>query len=197
MATIGLSRPYYAKYANTNGVTSYSGGGVVGGAVEFSASIDSGESNDLYADNAIAETDRSFGGGTLSITTDDLTQESSTAILGIATQEINVGDDTVTELLYDDDMQSPDLGFGIIIKKKKNKQDLFRAVIFTKIQFSIPEDAATTQGESIEWQTPTLEAVIMRDDTAKRCWKREATFSDEAKARAYIEQVLNITGGTT
>ncbi len=195
MATIGLSRPYYAKYTNTDGTVSYSAGGIIGGAVEFSASIESGESNDLYADNAIAETDRSFGGGKITITTDDLTQESSTAILGIVTQEITVGEETVTELLYDDDMQSPNLGFGIIIKKKKNGQDQFRAVIFTKIQFSIPEDAATTQGESIEWQTPTLEAVIMRDDTAKRCWKREATFPNEAQARAYIEQILNITGG--
>lgn len=75
MATIGLSKPYYAVYSNTGSTVSYSNGGILAKAVEFSAEIENTDDNNLYADNAIAETDRSFSGGTLTITTDDLTQE--------------------------------------------------------------------------------------------------------------------------
>ena len=194
MATIGVSKPMYAIYKETAGVVTYSGGGILAKAVEFSASIESASDNNLYADNGIAESDKSFTGGTLSITTDDMEQAASAAILGITASTLTIGEATVSELVYNDDMEQPNLGFGIIIKRKKNGVEKWRAIVFPKIKFSIPEDAATTQGETIEWQTPELEATIMRDDTAKHAWKREATFDIEAKAVAYIEHLLNIGG---
>ncbi|HHX36604.1 MAG TPA: hypothetical protein GX717_01325 [Clostridiaceae bacterium] len=193
MATIGVSKPYYGIYNNNNGVISYSDGGVFAKAVEFSSKIDSGEDNNLYADNGIAESDRSFGGGTLSVTTDEISQTAAAAILGITAKTITVGTDTdVSELVYDDDMEIPDLGFGIIIKKKVNGAYKYRAVFFHKIKFNIPEDAAKTQGESIEWQTPTIEGTIMRDDSAKHGWKSEVTVDTEAEAEEYIKQKLGI-----
>ena len=60
--------------------------------------------------------------------------------------------------------------------------------------FSVPSDAATTQGESIEWQVHELSATITRDESEKHAWKKEATFSTEAQAEAYIKDRLNITG---
>lgn len=193
MATIGVSKPYYGKYVNTDGVITYTGGEVFAKAVEFSASVESGDDNNLYADNGIAESDRSFGGGSISVTTDEISQTAAAAILGITAKTITVGtDESVSELVYDDDMSVPDLGFGIIIKKKVNKVDKYRAVFFHKIKFNIPEDAATTQGETIEWQTPTIEGTIMRDDSAKHAWKSEVTVDTEALAVAYLKQKLGI-----
>lgn len=193
MATIGVSKPYYGKYVNTDGVITYTGGEVFAKAVEFSASVESGDDNNLYADNGIAESDRSFGGGSISVTTDEISQTAAAAILGITAKTITVGTDaSVSELVYDDDMSVPDLGFGIIIKKKVNGADKYRAVFFHKIKFNIPEDAATTQGETIEWQTPTIEGTIMRDDSAKHGWKSEVTVDTEALAVAYLKQKLGI-----
>lgn len=193
MATIGVSKPYYGKYVNTDGVITYTGGAVFAKAVEFSASIESGDDNNLYADNGIAESDRSFGGGAISVTTDEISQTAAAAILGITTKTITIGTDAdISELVYDDDMSIPDLGFGIIIKKKVSGMDKYRAVFFHKIKFNIPEDAATTQGETIEWQTPTIEGTIMRDDSAKHGWKSEVTVDTEAQAVAYLKQKLGI-----
>lgn len=193
MAGTGLKKPYYAKYSATGSTVTYTGGGILAKAVEFSAEIDSGEDNNLYADDGIAESERTFKGGKISITTDDLTQEASAAILGITPKTLTVGEDTVTELVFDDDVQSPEIGFGIIIPKQKGGVASFRAIVFPRLKFSIPKDAAKTQGESIEWQTAELEATIMRDDTAKRAWKREATLTSESGAEAYIKQILGIT----
>lgn len=193
MATIGVSKPYYAKYVNTSGTISYTDGAIFAKAIEFSASIESGEDNNLYADNGIAESDRGFSSGTLSVTTDEISETATATILGITADTITVGEDaSVTELVYDDDMEVPDLGFGIIIKKKVAGSYKYRAVIFHKIKFNVPEDAATTQGETIEWQTPAIEGVIMRDDSEKHAWKSEATLDTEALAEAYIKQKLDI-----
>ena len=63
------------------------------------------------------------------------------------------------------------------------------------MQFAVPSDAATTQGESIEWQTAEISGTIMRDDSAKHPWKKEATFTTEAQAEAYIKARLGITAG--
>ena len=140
----------------------------------------------------VVESDSSFAGGTLTITTDDLLQEASKVLLGLKTNEVTVGEEKVTELVYDDESVAPYLGVGIIIKKKRSGSYAYRAIIFTKVQFKVPEDSATTQGEAVEWQTPAIEGAIFRDDSATHVWKREATLDSEEKAEAYIKQVLHI-----
>lgn len=190
MAGVGLSKCIVAKYAVAGGVVSYTAAAILGKAVEFSTSLETGDDNNLYADNAIAESDRTFGGGSLTISTDDLTQEGSALILGITPSNITVGTSTVSELVYDDTMVVPDLGYGTIVKKKVGGVYKYRAVVLTKIKFNIPDEAATTQGETIEWQVPSLTATIMRDDSTNHAWKREATLDTEAAALDYIEAVL-------
>lgn len=197
MATIGLSKPYYGIYSASGTTVSYTDGAVMGKATEANIEIDTTEDNNLYGDNAIAEADRSFAGGTLTLSTTDLSQEVSKAILGLKESAITgiegVTDTSVKELIYDDDQSTPYLGVGFIIKKKVNGAYRWRAVVLTKVMFSVPADAATTQGESIEWQTPELSATIMRDDSATHMWKREATFTTEVQAEAYIKARLGIT----
>lgn len=194
MAVIGLRKPYIAKYSETGGTVSYTSGQLLAKAIEFSAKIDSTESNNLYADDGIAESDVSFAGGTFEITTDDLTSAASAILMGMTAKTITVGEDAaVSELVYDDDMTPPDLGFGIIIPKKSGGVFSYRAIIFPRVKFNIPEDSAKTQGESIEWQTPTLGGVIMRDGSSKRVWKREVTLASESAAVAYIKAALSIS----
>lgn len=197
MAVIGLSKPYYGIYSVSGTTVSYADGDVMGKATEANIEIDTTEDNNLYADNAIAETDRSFAGGTLTLSTDDLSQDVAKAILGLTENTITgiegVTDTSVKELVYDDTQTTPYLGVGFIVKKKVGGAYKWRAVVLSKVMFSVPADAATTQGESIEWQVPELSATIMRDDSATHMWKREATFTTEAQAEAYIKARLNIT----
>jgi len=199
MAKIGVSKPYYAIYNHNEeaGTVTYSGGGVLGKATEVDVTINTSEDNNLYADNGIAETDRQFTDGTLTIGTDDLSAEVSKAILGAKEQSVGeidgVSDETAKELIFDDDMVNPYLGVGFIVKGQKRNVPYWRALVFTKTMFNVPDDAVTTQGESIEWQTPSLVATILRDDTATHVWKKEATFTTEAQAEAYLKARLGIT----
>lgn len=199
MATIGVSKPYYAVYSNTGSTVSYASGGVMGKATQVDIEIETSEDNNLYADNGIAETDRQFTGGALTLSTDDLSQQVSKAILGLKEQALGaiegVDDEDVQELIYDETQQTPYLGFGFIVKKVVGGVTKWRGIVLTKIMFSVPNDSATTQGESIEWQVPELSATIMRDDSTTHMWKREATFTTEAQAEAYIKNRLKITAG--
>lgn len=197
MATIGLSKPYYAVYSAAENVVTYANGAVMGKATEANIEINTSDNNNLYGDNAIAETDRQFTSGTLTLSTTDLSQEVSKAILGLKEETLDsitgVTDEDVSELIYDDTQAIPYLGVGFIVKKVVNGVTMWRGIVLTKVMFSIPIDAATTQGETITWQVPSLTATIMRDDSATRMWKREATFTTEAQAEAYIKDRLSIS----
>ena len=83
MATIGLSKPYYAKYAANGSTVTYSGGAVIGKAVELSMELENADTNVLYADNGAAESASVFAGGTLTLTTDDLLPDPMMGILGV------------------------------------------------------------------------------------------------------------------
>lgn len=211
MATIGASRPYYAIYNPNNGAPTYTGGGIMGALVEFNFELESTDNNNFYADNKVKESQRRFTNGTVSVTPDDLSQEVSADMLGIAPTPITgiegITDEDATELIWDDDQDSPYLGVGLIQKKQVDSQNRWRAIVLAKVIFDIPGDAAVTEGEEIDWQTTELVGSILRDDSVKHRWKYEATFTTETQADIYLRARLNIpdsvpslvdlTGGAT
>lgn len=194
MPKVGLSRPYVARYhENGAGTVTYSDGIRAGRAVEYSLTVESGSDNSFFADNSMAENaSGTFTGGTLSWGVAELEEAVSQMILGLRREIMEVGEEPVSVLVYDDSMAAPYLGAGIIVKSIVRGQTKWRAVVLTKTQFNIPEDAATTQGETIEWKTDTVTASVMRDDTETHRWKLTAVFDSESKADAFICHVLNI-----
>lgn len=198
MAKIGLSKPYFARYSNTAGITTYSGGAAIGKAVELSMALEGQNDSILYADNGPAESDNEFGGGSITLKTDDLLPEPMIGILGIKEVPIT-GNDKITTIgakwmVFDDEQETPYVGFGAIVKRKINGSVKWSALIYPKIQFQNTGDAATTQGKSIEWQTPELKAALLRDDTVYHEWRRLSSPLDtEAEAEALIRSFLNIT----
>ena len=196
MATIGLSKPYYALYSATGNQVTYSSGGLMGKYTELSIELDSGDANILYADNAAAESDQQFTGGKATVTTDDLRPDVTVAVLGAKEETITNEDITTTSpqwLVFDDDQEIPYVGIGGVIKKKVDGAIKWVGFVLNKIQFTTPGVAAVTQGETIEWQTQALTATIMRSDAAKHPWFRMSTPMDsEADAEAAIKQYLSI-----
>lgn len=193
MATIGLSKPYYAIYSNTGASVSYTGIALLGKAVEMSMELDGTDANILYADNGPAESAQQFSGGTLTITTDDLLPDAAAGVLGMELQTVtdeSTATEAPKELIFTGDQSIPYVGFGGIIKKQQSGVIKWMGFVFPKVQFAIPSVAATTQGETIEWQTQELSATIMRDDTAGHIWYRCALLDSEAAAETYIKKLL-------
>ena len=197
MATKGLKLPYYAVYTGGTNTATYSNSGIAGHAISFSLSAEKTDDVPLYADNEIVEIDHGkFREGTLTLNTDNLSDALSKALLGAKEKTRTVGSTTVTELVWDDDQSYVEVGLGIIECKQVSNVDKFRAVVILRVAFSLTSEQATTQGETVEWQTPTIEGKVYRsalnDSDYKHPWKVEATFDTEAEAEAYIKAVLNI-----
>ncbi len=193
MAIKGLAIPFLGKYENNDGSVSYSQPTVAGAAVEYGVSWTTSDDNPLYADNAIKENDNgTFQSGELTLGTDDLTENVSKFVLGLKTKEVSYGaGKKVNVTVYDDEAKAPYFGFGIIEMHQIDNVDSFRVVFLPKVQFKLPENAATTKGESIEWQTPSITATVFRSDQAddenKHPWMEDAWFDNEADAIEYLK----------
>ena len=198
MAIKGATTPVIGDYSATGNTVTYSDPLVAEKAVEYSATFEAGDDNPFYANNGVAENDKgTFTSGELTLGTSDLPQALSMRILGTKTYTETVPPasgggqgSSVTVQVFDDDTKSPYLGVGIVETHQINDVDTHRAVFFNKVYFNIPENAATTQGESIEWQNPTITGVIQRSDEVSENkthpWMEDAWFENESEAIAWL-----------
>lgn len=198
MARIGLSKPYIATYVNTDGTVTYSARMKLGKFTEIDISLDNADENVLFADNGPAETDTQFSGGTVTATTDDLRAEVFKIALGLVEEEIAASLETTGAkwMVFDDNQAAPYFALAGVIKKKVDGNIRWQAFVLEKIRFRNPDVAVTTQGETIEWQTPALEAAILRSDAPTHKWFRISTeLVSEEDAEAAIEAYLVVAGG--
>lgn len=189
----GFSMPWVAKYANNNGTVTYSGGIPLARGVDVSLSVESAGDNNFYADNVLAETDtQAFSSGTLNLTVDGLKAAALKLITGVTTsQAVSFTGGTVTFDVWDDLASVPYVGVGFVARYMEAGVTSYVPIILRKVKFSDPEINAATQEESIDWQTQSLEATIMRDDTANHAWKMiGAEQSTEAAAYNAIKKFL-------
>lgn len=192
MATIGLSKPYFAKYSNDGTAVTYTAGALLGKYTQLSVSLDGQEANILYADNGAAESDQQFSGGTATVTTDDLRADVMVPVFGVKKETMAEGGEDAW-FVFDDDQNTPYVGLGGVIKKKVDGVQKWVAFVLDKIQFSTPGIEAVTQGETVEWQTQELTASILRSDAGKHPWFRISTPMDtEAAAEAAVKAYLSI-----
>lgn len=201
MAIKGLSKPVCANYTAVGNAVTYSDAYAADKAVEYSFEADVAEDKDLYADNQVAETAAGrFVSGKLTLKTADLTPELSKKILGLKTVTRQVGEETVTEVVYDDNQVAPYLGFGIIEEHQIDNKTGYLPVVFPKIRFSIPADAATTRGDEVDWQTKEISGTVVRsdqvDDNYNHPWKitPQKMYDTEAEALKYNNAVLGTRG---
>ena len=191
MANIGLSEPYYAKYAASGSTVTYTGLKKLGKAIDVDVSIDGKEPEVLYADNGPAESLTVFGGGTCTLGIDELALDVAADILGLTAPGTGGG------ITFVADAVAPYVGLGFIVKKIHGNVIKWRLVVIYKAQFMTPDYSISTQGETVEFQTPELEAQILRDDTTPSKWYMWHDYDSESAALAALQAALGVTAATT
>lgn len=196
MAIKGLAIPVFGDYNFDGNTVFYTNGFIAGKAVEYSVETETSEDNPLWGDDEVAEHDYGvFSGGILTLNTTHLDAFTAKRMLNLKEVQRPVGDAEVTELVYDDDASPKSKGFGIIEMHQVNDVDKYRAVILARVTPKNPSEAATTKGETIEWQTKELECTVERtqeeSENYKHPWKYEAWFDTKADAVKYLKTVLN------
>lgn len=175
MAKIGLRYPVY-KTSFTQGV--------IAKAIQADIAISVNDVK-LYADDIIAETDKSFQNGTVTLGVDELSDNVYATLLG------HTVDGITGELTADIDDVAPFVGIGFYGVKKVNNVAKYRAIWLPKVQFAEPADTNSTKGETTTFNTPVIVGTIMVDGNGD--WKKENTFTTEAEAKAYLDAKAGIT----
>lgn len=174
MVTTGFRNIYVATYSNTGQKVTYTGLAKLARARSFTLSVDASEDNNYYADDALAETESgaNFTSGTLELTVDGLSGEEEALLFGLPDEQtVQVNESPIPVLNYGDGMDPPFLGVAGIKRYQLNGVVSYRPIVLPKCQFVLSGDSANTAEETIEWQDQTLNANVMRDDTANRNWK--------------------------
>lgn len=202
MAFIGLKHAVFAPIATetANSIT-YGQGMVIGKMIKAQVEFKRADGG-LYADDALAESDNSIVSGTITMGLDDLSDEAQVMVLGVQANEVTggtggtggTGSTGGTE--YEDIGEgAPYGGVGYVRVRKKNGALSWVGYWVYKAQFGMASEEAQTKGESIEWQTPSIEGSIMgvvNDATGKVKFRKHRTFTTEADAIAWINGLANI-----
>ena len=172
MATIGLDKLYYAKITeDKDGNETYAAPVQLAKAISADLSVELAEAT-LYADDGAAEIVKEFKSGTLSLGVDDLGGSVASDLTG------STIDSNGVVISAAEDGGDP-VAVGFRAKKSNGK---YRYFWLYRVKFGIPATALATKGDSITFNTPTIEGTIMRrnkvDSKGKHPWKAEVTDGD-------------------
>lgn len=193
MAFIGLRYPVAAPItAETDGAEpTYGTGFVVGKAITANLTITRND-NPLYGDDAICEDDNGITAMSIELGTDDLEDEVQVKLLGI--QSV-AGTASAPTVYYDTEAASPNVGFGYIRVRRLRGVTSYQANWIYKTMFAQESENSQTKGESIEWQTPTLNGRAMGislTNPSGITFRKRASFETETAAKAWLKTQANI-----
>ena len=186
MAKIGLNNFRWAKLTEaSDGTPSYDGAKKPAKAISCSVNITNNNAS-LYADDALAESDTSFQNGTVAMGIDDEDLETTAGMLGHS-----YSDGRIVRSASD---IAPYIGIGRVVKKMVNNTIKYKAELLYKVKMSEPSQEDNTQGETLAFNTSTLNGTIATLVNGK--WSEAKTFDTQTAAISYIEGLLAATPST-
>lgn len=190
MAHIGLKYPVFLP----NGAEA---GFVIGKAINYTGTPSNADVT-LYADDGIAETDKSITNEGLSLEADDISLKVYADLLGHTHVDAVEGDSTANpptagtpeSVSVSIDDIAPFGGLGFYRRRKKNGVLSFDAIWLHKVQFAEPTTNGATKADTVTFQTRTIEGTAYPDDNG--VVKEEAIFTTEAAAKAWLDTKASI-----
>lgn len=173
MATIGLDKLFYADITeDEKGNETYGKPKQLAKAISADLSIELNEAT-LYADDGQAEAVKEFKGGTLSLGVDDIGHKVAADLVGAKLDSNGV-------LISGSEDTSKYVAIGFRAKKANGK---YKYYWLYRVLFGVPATNLATKGDSISFQTPTIEGSIFRrnklDGNNNHPWKAEVTETSE------------------
>jgi len=167
MATIGLDKLYYAKITESeDGEETYGTPLSLAKAIKAELSIELVEAI-LYADDGAAEVIKDFKSGKLTLGVDDIGLAAARDLTGAITDDNGV-------LVSASENSGDPVAIGFRALKPNGT---YRYFWLYKVKFGFPATNLQTKGDSITFQTPTIEGLVMRrnklDGMNKHPWKAE------------------------
>lgn len=196
MAFIGMRHVVVAKLdAHTPGAEpTYTAGKVAGKAITGNLTINR-NNNPLYADDVIAEDDNGITSMDLELGVDDLDEETQAYIGLLKEVETGSGTSAVTNY-YENSAAANNVGVGYMRVRRKGGVTTFQGIWIYKTLFSKNAENSQTKGETIEWQTPTVNGRCMGlsvDSTGEATFRKIRNFDTESDAEDWLDGLAGIS----
>jgi len=180
MATIGMDMLYYAKITEgTNGEETYGPPIRLARAIRADLAIEFAEAK-LYADDGAVYVIKDFKSGTLTLGVDDIGVTAAQDLTGAV-----VDDNGVLVSMSESDGAPVAIGFRALKPNGK-----YRYFWLYRVKFGTPATNLQTKGDTITFQTPTIEGIVIRrskpDDKGRHPWKVEVTEGDDGVSASVI-----------
>lgn len=185
MARIGLHGLKYAELTD-EAAEAYAAPATIGKAIGAKLALEL-NSAELYADNALAESDYTFNKGTLTLTLDDTDDTTLGKLLGRTVAAS--GTDAGVTIRKNTDT-APYVGVGRVLTKIMNGAYKYKAEFLSKVKFKEPAPEDKTKGESVEFGTTDLEGGIAVLPSGE--WSRSKTFDTKAEAETFIDTCFGV-----
>lgn len=183
MAFVGLRHPVFAPITSETDGTEpvYGSGVVIGRAIKADVAFKRTDAK-LYGDDIACEADNAITGGTVTLGIDDVSDEAAVAMLGEVKKE--------TGEIVEYSRSAPYGGFGYLRVRRLRGVTSYIAYWLYKVQFARGDENAATRGESLEWQTPTVQGNMMGvypDDAGEPAVRTHKSFNTEKDAIAWLD----------
>lgn len=180
MATIGMDKLYYAKITEgTDGDETYGTPTQLAKAIKADLTIDLAEAT-LYADDGEAYVIKDFKSGKLSLGVEDIGVKAAQDLTGAVVDDNGV-------LVSASENEGSVVAVGFRALKPNGNHRYFWMY---RVKFGVPATNLQTKGDSITFQTPTIEGTVMRrnkaDGKGNHPWKAEVTEGDAGVSDATI-----------
>ncbi len=186
MAKIGLTNIWWGKLTEAeDGTPSYNGAKTFGKAVSCKVSVTNNDAT-LYAEDALAESDKSFNSASVTLGVADDDDTIFAPILGHT-----VGDGTEGksgEMVRNANDVAPYIGLGRVITKMVNGALKYKGEFLYKVKFSEPSQEDQTKGEKVDFKTPEIEGAAA--SLANGDWSAAQTFDTKEAAVAWVKGKL-------
>jgi len=197
MATVGMDKLYYATITeDANGEETYGVPISLAKAIRADITIELAEAT-LYADDGAAYVIKDFKSGRLVLGVDDLGVSVVQDLTGAAVDDNGV-------LISSSENEGNPVAIGFRAAKPNG---IYRYFWLYRVKFGFPAANLQTKGDTITFQTPTIEGTILRrnklDAQEKHPWKAEVTQGDPGVSENTIsnwyaqvyEPVFDASGG--
>lgn len=189
MAQIGLTNLWYGLLTEAeDGTPSYAGAKSFGKAVSAKVDVSTNDAT-LYADDVLAESDKSFQSAkvTLGVADDDMTIFAE--ILGHKVAESG------GEMVRSADDAAPWVGLGRVVTKMVNGKHVYKGEFLYKVRFAEPSQEDNTKGESVDFSTPEIEGTAAT--LANGDWSAAQVFDTKSAAVEWVKGKLAAKAGGT
>lgn len=189
MARIGMLHPVFSPItAESENDITYGAGVVLGRAVEGALNWQRAD-DQLYGDDAVAETDNSISGYTLDVTATEMTEDVEQVVLGTIKNDSDEYEET--------NEPGPYGGAGYVQVLKRFGKLIYRAIWYYKICFGIQSEQTQTKGQAVTWGTPTVHGLgmaVYNDQSGKAKFRKKKKFNNAADAIAYLDGLGHVSG---